>query len=136
MCMMFSVDHPAVAVELKLARPIAYPSTRTLSVASILLLTKLVLNCSRQENDFHFLSGRKSDGQSGTRATNRHNHKALKAMRLTLLGHLDTFVSDNDNMWYCFYHNVSQPMGFRYFAVLKQKLVLTSNSIQPYHTMN
>ena len=29
----FTVGHPAVAVELKVARPTAYPFTRTLSVA-------------------------------------------------------------------------------------------------------
>ena len=30
----FTVNHPAVAVELKVARPIAYPLARTLIVAS------------------------------------------------------------------------------------------------------
>ena len=33
----FTVDHPAVAMEPKVARPIAYPLARTLSVAYFIL---------------------------------------------------------------------------------------------------
>ena len=66
--------------------------------------------------------------------TTHHNHKAFKAMRLRALNHLDTVVSNDDNIWYSFYHNVSQLIGCS--PVLKQKLIQTSKSIQSYHTMN
>ena len=51
------------------------------------------------------------------------------------IGNPDTSVTDNDNMWYCFYYNVSKLMGLRYSPVLKQKPVQTSNSIQSYYTL-
>ena len=66
----------------------------------------------------------------------QHIHKAFDAMRLGSLRHPDTVIIDNDNIWYCFYHNVSQLMGVRYSPELKQKFVQTSSSIQSYHMMN
>ena len=68
--------------------------------------------------------------------TYHHNHKALKAMCLRLLGHLDTVVSDIDNMWYYFFFVMPQLMGLRYSPVLKQNLIQTLNLIKSYHMMN
>ena len=45
-------------------------------------------------------------------------------------------MSDYDNMWYCFYWNVSLLMGQKFSPVLKQNLVQTSNSIRSYHTID
>ena len=46
-----------------------------------------------------------------------HNHEALIGMHLGPFGHLDTVVNTADNLWQCFYHNVSQLMDLRYSPI-------------------
>ena len=92
------------------------------------------LNYDQQKNGFQLLKKKKKKKQMSFRARTMYHdsHKAFKAIDLRPLDHLDTVVSDDHNMWYCFYYNVSQLMGLRYSPVLKQKLIQTSNSIQSY----
>ena len=77
---------------------------------------------------FSCFQEKKSNGHSGARTT----YQAIR------LGPLSTIVNNNDQeiTGYCFCHNVPQLMVLRYYPVLKQKLVQTSDSIQTYHMMN
>ena len=78
------------------------------------------------ESDWSNLSRHSSSRQFHS-PRSHHNHKAFKAMRPGPLGNLDTVVSDDDNMWHCFYYNVSQLMGLRYSLYTKTKSRLNFN---------
>ena len=76
----------------------------------------------------NYLSIALGNAHSGARNRYHKDHKTFKTMLLGPLDHPDTVLSDDND-----YYSVSQLKDLRYSPVLRQKLTLTSNSIQSYH---